>query len=83
MSGIISKAAESRKEAPVTAVTQQKKPQTLQEYVQRMSSQIKLALPANLTPERFERIVLTAISSNPKLQECTPTSFLGAKMTAA
>ena len=83
MSGIISKAAESRKEAPVTAVTQQKKPQTLQEYVQRMSSQIKLALPANLTPERFERIVLTAISSNPKLQECTPTSFLGAMMTAA
>lgn len=83
MSGIISKAAESRKEAPVTAVTQQKKPQTLQEYVQRMSGQIKLALPANLTPERFERIVLTAISSNPKLQECTPTSFLGAMMTAA
>lgn len=83
MSGIISKAAESRKEAPVTAVTQQKKPQTLQDYVQRMSGQIKLALPANLTPERFERIVLTAISSNPKLQECTPTSFLGAMMTAA
>ena len=83
MSGSISKAAESRKEAPVTAVTQQKKPQTLQEYVQRMSSQSKLALPANLTPERFERIVLTAISSNPKLQECTPTSFLGAMMTAA
>lgn len=83
MSGIITKAAENRKEAPVTAVTQQKKPQTLQEYVQRMSSQIKLALPANLTPERFERIVLTAISSNPKLQECTPTSFLGAMMTAA
>lgn len=83
MSGIISKAAESRKEAPVTAVTQQKKPQTLQDYVQRMSSQIKLALPANLTPDRFQRIVLTAISSNPKLQECTPTSFLGAMMTAA
>lgn len=83
MSGIISKAAESRKEAPVTAVTAQKKPQTLQDYVQRMSSQIKLALPANLTADRFQRIVLTAISSNPKLQECTPTSFLGAMMTAA
>ena len=83
MSGMIAKAAESRKEAPVTAVTQQKKPQTLQDYVQRMSSQIKLALPANLTPDRFQRIVLTAISSNPKLQECTPQSFLGAMMTAA
>lgn len=83
MAGMISKAAESRKEAPVTAVTQQKKPQTLQDYVQRMSSQIALALPANLTADRFQRIVLTAISSNPKLQECTPTSFLGAMMTAA
>lgn len=83
MPGIISKAAETRKEAPVTAVTQQKKPQTLQDYVQRMSGQIKLALPANLTPDRFQRIVLTAISSNPKLQECTPQSFLGAMMTAA
>ena len=83
MSGMISKAAEKRNEAPVTAVTQQKKPQTLQDYVQRMSGQIKLALPANLTPDRFQRIVLTAISSNPKLQECSPTSFLGAMMTAA
>ena len=83
MSGMISKAAEKRNEAPVTAVTQQKKPQTLQEYVQRMSGQIKLALPSNLNPDRFQRIVLTAISSNPKLQECAPTSFLGAMMTAA
>jgi len=80
---MITKAAESRKEAPVTAVAQQKKPATLQDYVQRMSGQIKLALPANLTPDRFQRIVLTAISSNPKLQECTPQSFLGAMMTAA
>lgn len=83
MPGMIAKAAEKRSEAPVTAVTQQKKPQTLQDYVQRMSGQIKLALPANLTPDRFQRIVLTAISSNPKLQECSPTSFLGAMMTAA
>lgn len=83
MSGMITKAAEKRSEAPVTTVAQQKKPQTLQDYVQRMSTQIKLALPANLTPERFQRIVLTAISSNPKLQECTPTSFLGAMMTSA
>ena len=83
MSGMIQKAAEKRNEAPVTAVTQQKKPATLQDYVQRMSGQIKMALPANLTPDRFQRIVLTAISSNPKLQECTPQSFLGAMMTAA
>lgn len=36
-----------------------------------------------LTPERFTRIVLTALSSNHQLQECTPPSFLGAMMQAA
>lgn len=83
MANMIQKAAEKRAESPVTAVTQQKKPQTLQDYVQRMSGQIKMALPANLTPDRFQRIVLSAISSNTKLQECSPQSFLGAMMTAA
>ena len=68
MANMIQKAAEKRAESPVTAVTQQKKPQTLQDYVQRMSGQIKMALPANLTPDRFQRIVLSAISSNTKLQ---------------
>ena len=83
MANMIQKAAEKRAESPVTSVTQQKKPQTLQDYVQRMSGQIKMALPANLTPDRFQRIVLSAISSNTKLQECSPQSFLGAMMTAA
>lgn len=83
MAGMIQNAAEKRNEAPVTAVTQQKKPQTLQDYVQRMSSQIEMALPASLNPERFQRIVMTAISSNPKFQECNPMTFLGAMMTAA
>ena len=83
MANMIQKAAEKRAESPVTAVTQQKKPQTLQDYVQRMSGQIKMALPTTLTPDRFQRIVLSAISSNTKLQECSPQSFLGAMMTAA
>lgn len=51
--------------------------------IQRMEPQIAKALPKALEPERFTRIVLTAISSNPKLQECTPQSFLGAMMQAA
>lgn len=83
MSEMIQQAAAKRGKAPETAVAQAKKPITLQDYVQRMSTQIARALPANLTPDRFQRIVLTAISSNPKLQECTPQSFLGAMMTAA
>ena len=84
MTNMIQQAAAKRAEAPETAITQQQKPKkTIKDYVQSMSKQISLALPANLTPERFQRIVLTAISSNPKLQECTPQSFLGAMMTAA
>lgn len=52
-------------------------------YISRMSGEIKKALPAVMTPERFSRIALSAVSSNPKLAECTPQSFLAAMMTAA
>lgn len=56
---------------------------TLQDYMKVMEGQIKRALPSVITPERFSRMVLTALSSTPKLQQCTPQSFLGAMMTAA
>lgn len=56
---------------------------TMQDYVKAMEGEIKKALPSVITPERFTRMVLSAISTNPKLQECTPQSFLGAMMTAA
>ena len=83
MSGIISKAAESRKEAPVTAVTQQKKPQTLQEYINRQKAEVARALPKNLDPDQFVRVAMTAANSNPKFTQCNVRSFLGAMMTAA
>ena len=56
---------------------------TLQTYIKSMEGEIKKALPAVITPERFTRMTLSAISVNPKLAECTPQSFLGAMMTAA
>lgn len=56
---------------------------SMQAYVEKMMPQIKKALPAVITPERFTRIVLSAISNNPKLAECNPQSFLSAMMTAA
>lgn len=65
------------------AATTATKPKTMQQYVKSMEAEIAKALPSVITPERFSRIVLTALSSNPKLQECTPQSFLGAMMTAA
>jgi len=61
-----------------------KKPnKTMQDYVKAMEGEIAKALPSVITPERFTRMTLSAISVNPKLAECTPQSFLGAMMTAA
>lgn len=72
---------------PVSAkqntVTEKKKPQTLRDYVNVMMPEVKRALPSVITPERFTRIVLSAISNNPDLQKCTPQSFLAAMMNAA
>ena len=56
---------------------------SMQTYIRQMQNEIKKALPAVITPERFTRIVLSALSTNPKLAETTPQSFLGAMMTAA
>lgn len=55
----------------------------LKGIVNQMAPAIKKALPSVMTPDRFTRIVLTALSSNPELQACTPESFCGAMMTAA
>lgn len=52
-------------------------------YVKAMESGIRAALPSVMTPERFTRIVMTALSTTPELNNCTPQSFLGAMMTAA
>ena len=65
------------------AVTKKKAPSSIQDYIEVMAPAIKAALPSVMTPERFSRITLSALSANPKLKECTPQSFLGAMMTAA
>lgn len=60
-----------------------KQQKSLREYIKAMEGEIKKALPSVMTPERFTRITLSALSSNPKLATTTPQSFLGAMMTAA
>lgn len=75
MSGAIQKAASN-------AATAKKQP-TMQQYIKSMQSEIQKALPSVMTPERFTRIVLSALSGSPKLQQCDPQSFLAAMMTAA
>ena len=40
-------------------------------------------LPNNLDPNRFARIALTSLRSNPKLLQCEPSSFLAALLQSA
>ena len=61
----------------------QQKDTSLKGLIKAMEPQIKEALPSVLTPERFTRMVFTALSTNPQLQQCTPASFLGAMMQSA
>jgi recombination protein RecT len=65
------------------ATTNNSDKKTMQSYIKSMEGEIKKALPSVITPERFTRMVLSALSTNPKLAVCTPKSFLGAMMAAA
>lgn len=56
---------------------------TMKAYIAQMKGEIAKALPSVITPERFTRIVTSAISTTPMLAQTTPQSFLGAMMTAA
>lgn len=63
--------------------SQQGRKPTIRDYIKSMEGEIAKALPSVMTPERFTRIALSAVSATPKLAECTPGSFLGALMAAA
>ncbi len=65
------------------AAPAEKKTKTVRAYVKDYEAEIAKALPSVMTPERFTRMVLTAITQTPKLAECTPASFIGAMLTAA
>ncbi len=73
--GLIQKAQENQ--------LAEKQPQTIRDFVKSMEGEIKKALPSVITPERFTRIVFSALSATPQLNNCTPQSFLGAMMSAA
>lgn len=72
-----------RRAAETAAAKVQDQQYTMQDYIRRMSGEIAKALPSVITPERFTRITLSALSSDPKLASTTPKSFLAAMMTAA
>ena len=64
-----------------TTAMQKKQPKSLQDLIKVMEPEIKKALPTVMTPERFTRITLSALSTNPQLAGCSPKTFLGAMMT--
>ena len=53
------------------------------DMIKAIEPEIKRALPAVMTPERFTRIALNALNTTPKLGECSQMSFLAALMNAA
>lgn len=60
-----------------------KHPETIKDYIKTYETEVARALPKVMTPERFTRMAMTAITQTPKLQRCTPQSFIGAMLTAA
>ena len=56
---------------------------TLQSQINLMQGEIKKALPSVITPERFTRMVLSAVSASRDLAACETKSFLAAMMQAA
>ena len=59
------------------------KTMSIKDMIKAMEPEIKRALPQVITPERFTRMALSALNTTPKLNECTPISFLAALMNAA
>ena len=56
---------------------------TIVDMVKALEPEIRRALPAVLTPERFTRMALSSINNTPELAECTPMSFIAALLNAA
>lgn len=81
MENKIQKATQAQKDAMVSA--EDKKPMTMKDYLKKMEPEIAKALPSVMTPERFTRIAMSALSSNRDLANSTPSSFLAALMTSA
>lgn len=48
---------------------------------EQFKNEVARALPHHLTPDRFIRIALTALTKTPKLMQCTPESFFNSLLT--
>ncbi len=66
-----------------SSITNKSNKGTIAHLLESQKKQIALALPKHLTPDRLMRVALTAMSKNPKLLECSPTSLLGSVIQSA
>jgi len=66
-----------------TKQKEEKKESSLRDMIMRNMDMFKMAVPKTVTPERMARIAMTAVTKNPKLGLCSPSSFFGALLTAA
>lgn len=60
-----------------------KQPEKLKDWLSVYKRDIVRALPAQIKPERFQRICATALLGSSDLQRCTPESFIGAILNSA
>lgn len=78
--------ATSRTDRPngngTTEVATREEP-SLAALVVQLKPELAHALPKHVSVDRVARIAVTALRRNPKLNSCTPASFLGALMTAS
>lgn len=73
--------------AALKAITTGKTPETpiakFSAFMDKLKPQMALALPRHMNADRMARLALTAFSTTPGLQECSPQSIAGSIMTAA
>lgn len=77
------KAELARKAERTTGETRLTTNMSTADLIKALEPEIKRALPAAITPERFTRMALSSLNTTPKLAECSQMSFLAALMNAA
>lgn len=76
--------SEPAKAQPQTALARrQEQVTTIRDLLEKSKSQITMALPRHLTPERLMRVAMTTIQKNPKLLEADPRTLIGAIIQCA
>lgn len=83
MSTTFAERAADKAAANETGTAVEKSGKTIFDLIRDQQAGFSKALPASITAERFVRIAITSVRTNPKLAKCEPMSLLGALTLAA